>query len=173
MESIRLRVLHIGPKNYPPNHGGVEKVVSHIVDGVSEVENHILTEWEPEIEHPRVIALPKGLFSQLRMVRLYASKQSIDIIHLHKETFIPLALLLKLTGHHCVITIHGCAWRLKRWPFHTRLALFLLDCLACCLLDKTVFVGEYDWRLFKRIIPFRKSGIYPVKTWQSVRHRRA
>lgn len=156
MGDIRLRVLHVGPKNYPANHGGVEKIVSNIVDGIPEIENHIFTEWKPESEYPRVMALPKGLFAQLTMVRLYANNQSIDIIHLHKETFIPLALLLKLTGHRCILTIHGCAWRLKRWFLHTRLALFLLDCLACCLLDKTVFVGEYDWRLFKRIVPFRR-----------------
>ncbi len=162
-----MKVLHIGPKNYPPNHGGVEKVVSDIVGGVSEIENHIFTEWEPEVDHPRVMALPKGLFRQLQMARAYAKEKSINLVHLHKETFIPLALLLKLTGHHCVITIHGCAWRLKRWPFHTRLALFLLDCLACCLLDKTVFVGEYDWRLFKRIIPFRK--LYLIRNGVVVR----
>jgi glycosyltransferase involved in cell wall biosynthesis len=47
------------------------------------------------------------------------------------------------------------------------LALFLLDCLACCLLDKTVFVGEYDWRLFKRIIPLRK--LYLIRNGVVVR----
>jgi len=153
---IRLRVLHVGPKNYPPNHGGVEKIVYDLVTGMPEVENHIFTEWEPQIDCPRVMALPKGLFHQLRTVHAYAIKESIDIIHVHKETFIPLGLLLKLFGHRCVVTIHGCAWRLARWPFYKRMILFVFDCLACCLLDRTVFVGEHDWRLFKRIIPFRK-----------------
>ena len=156
MGNILLKVLRIGPKNYPPNHGGVEKNAYLLVNGMPEVENHIFTEWEPVINCHRVMALPKGLLRQLQIVRAYAKEKSIDVVHLHKETFIPLGLLLKLMGHRCILTVHGCAWRLKRWPFHTRLALFILDCLACCLLDKTVFVGEYDWRLFKKIVPFRK-----------------
>jgi len=161
MGNILLKVLRIGPKNYPPNHGGVEKNAYLLVNGMPEVENHIFTEWEPVINCLRVMALPKGLFRQLQIVRAYAKEKSIDVVHLHKETFIPLALLLKVNGHRCVLTIHGCAWRLKRWPLYTRILLFALDYLACCFLDRTVFVGEHDWRLFKRIVPFRKLYLIP------------
>jgi glycosyltransferase involved in cell wall biosynthesis len=126
-----------------------------------EVENHVFTEWESETDSPRVKVLPRGLFSQFRMAHAYSKKESIDIIHLHKETFIPLAILLKLAGHRCVLTIHGCTWRLKRWPFHIRTLMFLLDCVACCLFDRTVFVGEHDWRLLRKIIWFRKLYLIP------------
>ena len=169
MGNIQLKVLRIGPKNYPPNHGGVEKNAYLLVKGMPDIENHIFTEWEPEIDYPRVMALPKGLFRQLRKARAYMKENSIDLVHLHKETFIPLGLLLKLTGHRCILTVHGCAWRLKRWPFHVRTLLFFLDCLACCLLDRTVFVGEYDWRLFKRIIFFRK--LYLIRNGVDLREK--
>lgn len=156
MGNICLKVLHVGSKNYPPNHGGVEKLVLDLVRGMQDVECHIFTEWQSPDMQPRVTKLSKNLFSAWKQTRRYALENGIDIIHLHKETFIPLALLLKVNGHRCVLTIHGCAWRLKRWPLYTRILLFSLDYLACCFLDRTVFVGEYDWRLFKKIVPFRK-----------------
>jgi glycosyltransferase involved in cell wall biosynthesis len=169
MGNTRLKVLRIGPKNYPPHHGGVEKNAYWLVVKMPEVENHIFTEWEPETNSPRVKVLPKGLFSQLRMAHTYSKRKSIDIIHLHKEGFIPLAVLLKLAGHRCVLTIHGCAWRLKRWPFQTRILLFLLDCVACCLLDRTVFVGERDWQLFRKVLFFRK--LYLIRNGVVVRRK--
>ena len=156
MGNTQLKVLRIGPKNYPPCHGGVEKNAYELVVRMPEVENHIFTEWESETDNPRVKVLPRGLFSQFRMAHTYSKKESIDIIHFHKETFIPLAILLKLAGHRCVLTIHGCAWRVKRWRVHVRIFLFLLDCIACCLLDRTVFVGERDWWLFRKIVFFGK-----------------
>lgn len=156
MEHTRLRILRVGPKNYPPNHGGVEKNAFLLVKLMPWAENHIFTEWQPEIQDPRVHELPKGIFAQARSLHGYARRNHIDIVHLHKETFIPLGLLLRFLGHRCVVTIHGCVWRLRRWPFHIRILFFAFDLVACCLMNRTVFVGEHDYTLFQRLIPFRR-----------------
>lgn len=151
-----MKVLHVGPKNYPPNHGGVEKVVFDLVREMPDVECHIFTEWVSPNGQSRVKKLSKNLLSAWMQVRRYAARNRIDIIHLHKETFIPLAILLELSGLRCVLTIHGCAWRLTRWSWYIRLMLFLLDCIGCCVLDRIAFVGEHDWRLFRKVIPLKR-----------------
>jgi len=154
--NTKLRVLRIGPKNYPPDHGGVEKNASLLVQLMPWIENHVFTEQEPREALPRVWVLPKGFMSQVKQLRQYAARNHIDIVHAHKETFIPLALCLKLCGYPCVVTVHGCAWRLRRWPRRIRVLLFLLDVVACWLMDATVFVGEHDYRLFRRIVPHKR-----------------
>jgi glycosyltransferase involved in cell wall biosynthesis len=156
MGNTRLRVLHVGPKNFPPNHGGVEKVVYDIVTGMEQVESHVLTEWDnpPWL---RTGTLRPGVIAAFRQIKQYCRDQTIDIVHLHKESFIPHSLLLSLTGVRCVLTIHGCSWRLARWPFYCRMSAFVLDCLACLWGPKVVFVGERDWMLFRRMFFFRRS----------------
>jgi len=156
-----MKVLHVGPKNYPPNHGGVEKAVYDIVSGMPEVESHIFTEWQSPDSQPRVKKLPKNLFSAWKQVRQYATENGIDVIHLHKETFIPLAILLELSGFRCVITLHGCAWRLTRWPLRYRLLLWLIDCTACLLVSRVVFVSEHDRRAFERYFKWKKLYMIP------------
>lgn len=150
-----MRVLHVGPKNFPPAHGGVEKVVFDITSGMEQVISHVLTEWDNPSCWPRVHTLHRGVVRAFRQIRRYCREHQIDVVHLHKEGFIPHALLLHLVGIHCVITIHGCGWRLHRWPFYYRIAVFMLDCLVCLLGPRVVFVGERDWQLFKRLFWFR------------------
>ena len=135
-----MKVLHVGPKTYPPAHGGVEKAVFDLVQGMPDVQSHIFTEWQSPDSQVRVKKLPKGLVSKWHQVKKYVIENGIDIIHLHKETFIPLAILLELSGFRCVITVHGCAWRLARWPLRYRLPLWLLD-WAACFLPRTPQVG--------------------------------
>jgi glycosyltransferase involved in cell wall biosynthesis len=152
MEGVMLKVLHVGPKNYPPNHGGVEKVVYDLVQGLSRVESHVLVEWSPVTPSPRIHQLPKGLFAQRRFLLNYGKQHAIETIHFHKEPFIPLALLAQLAGFSCILTLHGCAWRIPRWPLHIRALFFLLDCVACALLKHVVFVGKRDRDFFSRLI---------------------
>jgi len=156
-----MKVLHIGPKNFPPCHGGVERVVYDLARFMPDVQSHVLIEWPQDRLPDRVRLLPKGLMRQFRMARDYAVENSIDIIHVHKEAFLPLGLLLKMSGLKCVATIHGCPWRLARWPLAIRAAFFALDCLASCCLDRTVFVGLYDWRLFAKLFPRGRTAFVP------------
>ncbi len=164
----RLKVLHVGPKNFPPSHGGVEKVAYDLVMGMPHVESHVLTEWPSDSPWPRVSTLERGIRRAVGQIRRYCRDQAIDIVHLHKESFTPHALLLSLKGVKCVLTVHGCGWRLARWPLHFRAAVFLMDCLACQWGPEVVFVGERDWRLFRRLAPFRpvhfiRNGVNGVK----------
>jgi glycosyltransferase involved in cell wall biosynthesis len=91
------------------------------------------------------------VLSSWRAVHSYVHDNQIDVVHLHKVAFIPLALLLHFTGIRCVLTLHGCAWRLRRWPLHLRAIFWLLDCLACLLLPAVVIVGKHDHAAFARL----------------------
>ena len=151
-----MKVLHVGPKNYPPSHGGVEKIVYDLVQGMEEVESHVFTEWNGYADRQRVRPLEPGVRGALRQIRRYCRDEAIDIVHLHKDRYIPHALLLSLAGVRCVLTVHGCGWRLARWPLYLRIPMFILDCAACFWGPTVVFVGERDWRLFKRLFLFRR-----------------
>lgn len=121
-----MRILHIGAKNFPPAHGGVEKVVYDIVTGMRQVESHVLTEWKPIRPQENVNVLEKGFFPAIRQIRHYCKDNTIDIVHFHKEVFILHALVLQAIGIRCMVTIHGCGWRLSRWGLHFRIALLSL-----------------------------------------------
>ena len=156
-----MNVLHVGAKNFPPNHGGVEKVVYDLVMGMDQAASHVLTEWENNSSWPRAQVLQRGILKAVRQIRQYCRDQAIDVVHLHKESFTPHALLLSLKGIKCVLTVHGCGWRLARWPLHYRAAIFLMDWLACLWGPDVVFVGQRDWRLFKRLSFFRPIHFIP------------
>ncbi len=146
-----MRVLHVGPKNFPPDHGGVEKVVYDLTQGMSACDSHVFVQRASGTPAANVHILPKGLLGAWRAVRSYVRENRIDVVHLHKETFIPLALLLRFSGIACVLTLHGCAWRLKRWPLSVRAIFWMLDCLACLLLPAVVVVGKHDHAAFARL----------------------
>ena len=156
-----MRVLHVGPKNFPPSHGGVEKVAHDLMVGMKGVESHVLTEWNNDSPQARVGVLEPGILRAVRQIRRYCREQAIDVVHLHKESFTPHALLLSLMGIRCVMTFHGCGWRLARWPLYLRIGVFLMDCLACLWGPRVVLVGERDWQLFRRLFFFRR--IYFVR----------
>lgn len=151
-----MKILHIGSKTFPPKHGGVEKIVFDISQGMSDVESFHLVEWEQEDVNDKVQILKKGLFFQFEQVKKTVSDNQIDIIHLHKETFVPLAILLRISGRKVVWTNHGCAWRISRWAWHYRAIFWLLDFFACYILSKAIFVGERDWRYFQKLVLFRR-----------------
>jgi glycosyltransferase involved in cell wall biosynthesis len=134
----------------------VEKVAYDLVTGMPQVESHVLTEWRNESPWPRVGRLEPGILKAAKQIRRYCRDQAIDLVHLHKESFTPHALLLRLAGVKCVLTVHGCGWRLARWPLYFRTAVFLMDCLACWWGPEVVFVGKRDWELFRRLAPFRR-----------------
>mgnify|MGYP000697205758 CR=1 FL=1 len=122
---IHVKVLHVGPKNYPPSHGGIEKIVYDLVEGMEGVESHVFTERSSPEDLPRVLPLDSGGLGAVKQIRRYCREQAIDVVHLHKNRYIPHALLLRLAGIRCVLTIHGCAWRLSRWALYYRLPMFL------------------------------------------------
>ncbi len=149
-----IRVIHVGPKSYPPAHGGVETMVGQLVEALGPVETAaVFVEWNGCGD--RVHVLAKGLIARWRQVAATARQYAPCIVHLHKETFLPLTFLLRFSGCRCVLTLHGCAWRLSRWSFMHRLAGFLLDCAGCWILHRVVFVGKRDWMLFQRLVPVR------------------
>jgi len=161
VSDLRLRILHVGAKNMPPQHGGTERLVYELVRGMPEVESHILVEWGYNHELPRVKKMPKGIIAKWKMIRNYVHKNNIDIIHVHKSSNIPLALLLKFSGFKCILTVHGCVWRRgeARWSVLTKMIFWVLDLMTCIFLDKVVLVGEHDWMSFKKFFPQKKIAL--------------
>jgi glycosyltransferase involved in cell wall biosynthesis len=155
-----IRVIHVGPKSYPPAHGGVETMVYQLVEALgAQATAAIYVEWSGSGGNVHVLG--KGLFSQWFQVMSAAKRYAPCIVHLHKETFLPLGLLLRVCGCRCMVTLHGCAWRLSRWsPLH-RVAGFLLDWIGCWMIQRTVFVGKRDWSLFQRLTPLRELAYIP------------
>ena len=161
MGDTPVKVLHVGPKNYPPNHGGVEKVVFDLVTGMKDIESHVFTQWDSSGHNSNVHQLRSGLRASLNQVVTYCRANGVAVVHLPTENFIPLALLLRVRRIKCVVTIHGCGWRLKRWALYYRIPIFLLDCLACLLSPCVVFVGQTDRVCFQRLFPFRRLHFIP------------
>jgi glycosyltransferase involved in cell wall biosynthesis len=153
-----MRVLQIGAKNFPPAHGGTERLVYDLVKGMPGVDSHVLVDLEHDSTDRKVSDLPKGFFSRWRAIRRYAQDNNIDVIHVHKSSNIPLALMLKLLGHRCVMTVHGCIWRRgeRRWSLPVKGVFWGLDFLACLVLDNVVLVGEHDWMSFETWFPKRR-----------------
>jgi len=156
-----MKILHVGPKNYPPAHGGVEKSVHDIIQLIEGIESFIFVEWrQSESEFVRV--LPNGIFKQIRAIRELIKSHNINIIHFHKETFIPHSLYFSIfTKAKSVHSIRGCAWRLERWAWYYRFAFYILDILACIFVSAVVFVGKEDYRHFSRIVFWRKLHCIP------------
>ena len=161
MGGIRLRVLHVGAKNFPPDHGGTERLVYDLVRGMPEIEGHAFVEWGHDGGYPRVRRLPRGIIARWRTIREYVRKNAIDIVHIHKSSNIPLALALKLSGLKCILTVHGCVWRRaeRRWSPLTKILFWILDCIACVVLDRVVLVGDHDWLSFKKFFPQKKIAL--------------
>ena len=76
----KFKVAHVGPKNYPPSHGGVEKMVYDVIENMPDVTSSVLVEWDqPEL--PNVKVLPRGIYKQLKYIKKYVRASKIDIIH--------------------------------------------------------------------------------------------
>ncbi len=150
-----MKVLQVGAKNYPPAHGGTERLVADLVEGLADTESHVAVEQDHDGTHPRVQRLSGNLIRRWMAVRKYVRNNSIDLVHLHKTNSAPLGLMLKLSGVRCVLTVHGCGWRRaeKRWGLAVKATAALLDLLASVFLDRVVLVGEHDWLSFKRVLP--------------------
>ena len=172
MESIQLKVLQVGAKNFPPEHGGTERLVYDLTTIMPGVESHVLVEWGHSQEQPRVNTLPKGIMARRRMIHDYMVKNDIDIVHIHKSSNIPLALMLKLSRFKCVLTVHGCVWRRgeTRWSHFTKLAMFIFDLMACISLDKVVLVGKHDWMSFQSLFPSKRISLVQNGVVVETRH---
>ena len=157
-----MRVLHIGSKNYPPNHGGVEKSIYNLTNGLNdyEISSFITVQWG-EQSLKEIVKIPEGFFERISKIQETAKRNSIDILHFNLETFIPYALYFKFFSKYKVcITIRGCAWRLKRWPYLYRTIFYILDLFSCMFLD-TIFVGKRDYDHFKRFFFWSRLDFVP------------
>lgn len=150
-----MKVVHIGPKNYPPSHGGTERVVYDIVTRLEEIDSHILVEFEQE-ETKYIRVMPKGYLKKLRFIMRYVASEQIDIVHFHNETFIPLALLYSLISRRNLVTVHGCHFTNPKYNWLQRFSILIFDILGAIFLPRLVFCSEVDKQKFQKWVPFRK-----------------
>jgi glycosyltransferase involved in cell wall biosynthesis len=155
-----MKVVHVGPKNYPPSHGGTERVVYDIVSGSKETESYILVEFEQE-EKENIKVMPNGYFKKLRFIAKYVKEEKIDIVHFHNETFVPLALMYSLINKKNLVTVHGCHFTNPKYNWFQRLSILVFDIIGAIFLPRLVFCSEVDRNKFKKWVPFRKIYFVP------------
>ncbi|TFF38794.1 glycosyltransferase family 4 protein [Mucilaginibacter psychrotolerans] len=153
-----LKVLHVGAKNYPPAHGGTERVVYNIVKSIDKVDFYILVEWDQE-QTDRIFILPKnlGYLGKMKYISAFAKQHGIDIIHFHNEKYIPMALWLSITFKKIVLTIHGVHFRSPKFSMLSRVVFWCVDVIGTIFLPRQVYCSEYDEKAFAKYIFFRKT----------------
>ncbi len=156
-----MKVLHVGSKNYPPNHGGVEKVVYDITMDNHEFDFFILTEWVNTNEQENVKTLPNGVFKKLVFIYNFVRNNSIDVVCFHKETYSLFGIFFSIIGYKTILIFHGLAWRISRWGYFYRSVFYIMDFIACILVNKIVFVSESDRDYYKKYLPWREFYFIP------------
>jgi glycosyltransferase involved in cell wall biosynthesis len=153
-----LKVLQIGAKNYPPAHGGTERVVYNIVNSIDSVDFYLLVEWNQE-ETNRIFVLPENLnyFSKMMFIVNFVKKHNIDIIHFHNEKYIPMAILLSISFRKIVLTVHGVHFRSPKFTWYNRIIFWIADVLGYLFLPRMIFCSECDQKEFSKYFFFRKS----------------
>lgn len=149
---LRPQLIRVGVKNFPPAHGGVEKMAYSTICGLKdEFDITVFTEWKnvlPPPEGIRVVEFVPGVLGKIRQIRAAVRDKQTTIIHFQRETFTPFAIIFSLMGYKVVSSIHGCAWRLKKWGLFYRTVFYILDILVCNIATRTFFVGEADRQSF-------------------------
>lgn len=162
-----MKVLHVGPKNYPPAHGGTERVVFDIVSCLEgQVETYILVDFEQE-ETDSIKVMPNGYMNKLRFIYHFVKDNDIDVVHFHNETFIPLALLYSFVNRRILLTIHGCHFTNPKYNYFQRFSILVFDVLGAIFLPRLVFCSKVDKIKFSKWVPFRKiyfvaNGVNPI-----------
>jgi len=153
-----LKVLQIGAKNFPPSHGGTERVVYNIVQSITNVDFYLLVEWEQQ-ETEKIKVLPNKLnyFQRMVFIYHYAKNNSMDIIHFHNEKYIPMAILLSVFFRRIVLTVHGVHFRSPRYNLFIKSGFWFVDMLGSIFLPRMVHCTECDQKEFSKYIFFRKT----------------
>lgn len=153
-----MKVLHVGAKNYPPAHGGTERVVYNIVNAIASVDFYLMVEWDQQLTD-RISLLPddKGYMGKMMYILKFARKHGIDIIHFHNEKYIPMAMMLSLVFRKIVLTVHGVHFRSPKFSLFHRIVFWVVDVLGTVFLPRMVYCSEYDSMAFSKYIFFRKT----------------
>lgn len=157
---MSISVLHFGSKAFPAAYGGVEKIIFDLYQGCASVNSYVLADNIFQ-ESERVFKKEAGFLNGLFQIYKLCKTKKIDLIHFHKETSIPYAIVLRCLGVRCVLTIHGFGWKVPRWTLFQRSALWLLDLFAYVCLDKVVFCSPNDYQAVRRYLNFKRLVCIP------------
>ena len=152
-----MKVLHVGAKNYPPNHGGTERVVYNIVNSIDDIEFLIMVEWDQE-ESDHIVAIPKklGYIGRLYFILKYIKVNAIDVVHFHNEKYIPMAAFLSFFKKGVVLTDHGAQSKNPKYSLLIRSMFKITEIFGAVFIRRMTFCSEYDQIQMSKIIPFRK-----------------
>ena len=153
-----MKVLQVGAKNYPPAHGGTERVVYNIVNSIDDIDFFLMVEWE-QLQSEKINVIPQslGYFGRMKYILKYVRQNGIDVIHFHNEKYIPMAILLTFVFPKIVLTIHGVHWRSPQFSWFLRVAFWLIDVLGTIFLPRMVQCNEHEAKVFGKYIFFRKT----------------
>ena len=139
---MMMKVLQIGAKNYPPAHGGTERVVYNIINTIKDIDFYLLVEWEQE-ENDRISVIPTKLsyLEKISFIISFVKRNNISIIHFHNEKYIPMALVFTILGYKNVLTVHGVHFRSPKFSFVNRFIFWFVDLLGTPLFEEFILDG--------------------------------
>lgn len=158
---MSIKILHVGSKVYPPNYGGVEKIVFDIVTGARAFESFALVDNNLDERGTVAIKRKSGFFSSFLQILEICKEKDIDIVHLHKETSIPVGMLLRIFRIKCVLTIHGFGWRVPRWSLLQKSILWILDCFSYISFNRVAFCSPNDYSCVNSYLKSRRLVCVP------------
>lgn len=134
----KLNIAMLGHKRIPSREGGIEVVVEELAVRMAERGHHVTcynrrghhvagsaydnshserllhagvrVKQVPTIDCKGLAALTSSFFAALA-----AAFGHYDVVHFHAEGPCAMMLFPKLTGKHCVATIHGLDWQRAKW----------------------------------------------------------
>lgn len=155
-----MKILHVGPKNYPPSHGGTERVVFNIITFSKDIESHVMVDF-PQKEENNISVLPRSYLKKLNFIVDYVKTKNIDVVHFHNETYIPLAILYSFFSRKNIVTIHGCHFTNPKYNYLQRFFILFFDLLGAFVLPRLIFCSKIDKERFSKMLPIRKLYYVP------------
>lgn len=153
-----MRIAMIGTRGLPATHGGVERAVAGLADGLSDLghdvtvfgrrgycgdTNGIDRQTVRQVELPCVDTKHLEAATHTAIATAYVSlRRSFDVVHYHATGPAAFAGLLRLQGIPTVATIHGLDYKRDKWGTGAARALQVAARLAVTVPDRAIAVSK-------------------------------
>ncbi len=153
-----MRIAMIGTRGLPATHGGVERAVGGLADGLSRRGHDVtvfgrhgycsdITDIEGQavrqVELPCVDTKHLEAASHSAIATAYVSlRRSYDVVHYHATGPAAFAGMLRLQGIPTVATLHGLDYKRDKWGAGAALALRIAARLAVTVPDEAIAVSK-------------------------------
>ena len=153
-----MRIAMIGTRGLPATHGGVERAVGGLAEGLSQLGHDVtvfgrhgycgdITNIDGptvrQVELPCVNTKHLEAVSHTAIATAYVSlRRSYDVVHYHATGPAAFAGLLRLQGMPTVATIHGLDYKRDKWGTGAAWALRVAARLAVTVPDRAIAVSK-------------------------------